>query len=517
MPKLCPVCAASYPDPTVFCPADGSPLRLADTGTDLVGSVIADRYLVTELLGRGGMGEVYRARHVRLPREVAIKVLKAELAADAAAVARFNQEAKSAAQISSERVAAVHDFGETSEGLVYLAMDYVPGVALRRILEEESPLSPARVATVVGQVADGLEAAHRLGIVHRDIKPDNIMVVRDGEEWRCKVVDFGIAKAALGQRLTGTGMVVGTREYMSPEQLMGEDLDGRSDVYALAIVAYECLTGDLPFDQNTPDRGMSARLHRQPRRLEELRREQSWPPALQAALDGALERDVDRRTASAPAFARALSEAVTARVSAPQPRPPEQTTPKVAAARPNTAKVGGGVVLVALAAGGLLWMTNGDPPGSRGDKPPVADTARPAAPSKPEPAKPTGAPPSDPTGRPAAGTPAIAAPKPQMTAADARRRLETLSAELEALPDDPSGAATARRRLPEIGRLMAALTARRDSAVGHYATAMANLKANPDPGSLGPVCQQLAQVVKKAPQSEQAVSAGTYRVTLECP
>jgi hypothetical protein len=262
---------------------------------------------------------------------------------------------------------------------------------------------------------------------------------------------------------------------------------------------------------------MSARLHRQPRRLEELRREQSWPPALQAALDGALERDVDRRTASAPAFARALSEAVTARVSAPQPRPPEQTTPKVAAARPNTAKVGGGVVLVALAAGGLLWMTNGDPPGSRGDKPPVADTARPAAPSKPEPAKPTGAPPSDPTGRPAAGTPAIAAPKPQMTAADARRRLETLSAELEALPDDPSGAATARRRLPEIGRLMAALTARRDSAVGHYATAMANLKANPDPGSLGPVCQQLAQVVKKAPQSEQAVSAGTYRVTLECP
>jgi eukaryotic-like serine/threonine-protein kinase len=511
MPKLCPVCAASYPDPTVFCPADGSPLRLADTGTDLVGSVIADRYLVTELLGRGGMGEVYRARHVRLPREVAIKVLKAELAADAAAVARFNQEAKSAAQISSERVAAVHDFGETSEGLVYLAMDYVPGVALRRILEEESPLSPARVATVVGQVADGLEAAHRLGIVHRDIKPDNIMVVRDGEEWRCKVVDFGIAKAALGQRLTGTGMVVGTREYMSPEQLMGEDLDGRSDVYALAIVAYECLTGDLPFDQNTPDRGMSARLHRQPRRLEELRREQAWPPALQAALDGALERDVDRRTASAPAFARAFSEAVTARVSAPQPRPPEQTTPKVAAARPNTAKVGGGVVLVALAAGGLLWMTNGDRPGGGGPGA-VADTA-----SQPDTAKPDTAKLKADTGRPATDTSVKTPPKPQMTAADARRRLETLSAELEALPDDPSGAATARRRLPEIGRLMAALTARRDSAVGHYATAMANLKANPDPASFGPVCQQLAQVVKKAPQSEQAVSAGTYRVTLECP
>jgi serine/threonine-protein kinase len=510
MPKLCPVCAASYPDPTVFCPADGSPLRLADTGTDLVGSVIADRYLVTELLGRGGMGEVYRARHVRLPREVAIKVLKAELAADAAAVARFNQEAKSAAQISSERVAAVHDFGETSEGLVYLAMDYVPGVALRRILEEESPLSPARVATVVGQVADGLEAAHRLGIVHRDIKPDNIMVVRDGEEWRCKVVDFGIAKAAEGQRLTGTGMVVGTREYMSPEQLMGEELDGRSDVYALAIVAYECLTGDLPFDQNTPDRGMSARLHRQPRRLEELRREQAWPPALQAALDGALERDMDRRTASAPAFARALTEAVTARPAAPDPLPPQQTPtqqtpPPQPAARRVAAMVGAGVLLVALVAGGVALLSGGDQ--TVGQHPP-GNTAKPPEPPPPEPPKDT----VPPSGGGAATGLTPPPPEPQLTGADARRRLERLSGDLEALPDDPSGEASARGRLPEIGRLMGALTTRRDSAVGHYALALANAKAN----RLAPACQEFAQVVKKAPQSEQAVSAGNYQVALEC-
>lgn len=507
MPKLCPVCAASYPDHTVFCPADGSPLRLADTGTDLVGSVIADRYLVTALLGRGGMGEVYRARHVRLPREVAIKVLKAELAADTAAVARFNQEAKSAAQISSERVAAVHDFGETPEGLVYLAMDFVPGVALRRILEEESPLPPARVAALIGQVAEGLDAAHRLGIVHRDIKPDNIMVVRDGEEWRCKVVDFGIAKAAEGQRLTGTGMVVGTREYMSPEQLMGEDLDGRSDVYALAIVAYECLTGDLPFDKNTPDRGMSARLHRQPRRLEELRREQAWPPALQAALDGALERDMERRTASAPAFARALTEAVTVRPAAPDPLPPQQTPtqhtpPPRPTARPVAAMVGAGVLLVVLVAGGMAWLSSGD----RTVRTPV--TAKPPAPTPPEPPKGKVLP----SGGGVDTGPTPTPPKPELTGADARRRLERLSGDLEALPDDPSGEASARGRLPEIGRLMGALTTRRDSAVGHYALALANAKAN----RLTPACQEFAQVVKKAPQSEQAVSAGNYQVALEC-
>jgi serine/threonine-protein kinase len=327
MPKVCPVCSASYPDSNAFCPNDGTTLRAADADGDLIGSVVADRYLVTDLLGEGGMGKVYLARHVRLPLQAAIKVLRPELLKDPAAVARFNREAANASRIEHERVARVFDFGETSDGLVYLAMEYVAGQTLKGVLAKSGALSLQRTATIIRQVADGLDAAHRMGIVHRDLKPDNILVTQDEDGTdRCKVVDFGIAKAIGSNEkesgLTRTGFVVGTPEFMSPEQLLGGDIDHRSDVYALALVAYQCLTLDMPFDTNTPDRGMTARLVSAPRPLLAVKSEVAWPPALQRVLDQALDKDPAKRTVSAGAFAKAFEGALAISAAAPTPARP---------------------------------------------------------------------------------------------------------------------------------------------------------------------------------------------------
>jgi len=333
MPKVCPVCGTSYADTNIFCPADGSTLRAADPEGDLIGSVVADRYLVTDLLGEGGMGKVYLARHVRLPLQAAIKVLRAELLKDPAAVARFNREAANASRIEHERVARVFDFGETGDGLVYLAMEYVSGDTLKNLLAKTGPLSLERTARIIRQVADGLDAAHRLGIVHRDLKPDNILVTVDDADGsdRCKVVDFGIAKAIGSNEkesgLTRTGFVVGTPEFMSPEQLLGSDIDHRSDVYALALVAYQCLTLDMPFDTNTPDRGMTARLVSTPRPLITVKNDVRWPAALQQVFDQALDKDPAKRTASAGALAKAFEAAIAA-----PPAPVAPTTPAAAQA-----------------------------------------------------------------------------------------------------------------------------------------------------------------------------------------
>jgi eukaryotic-like serine/threonine-protein kinase len=297
----------------VFCPTDGTSLRADASSGDLIGTVIADRYLVNELLGEGGMGKVYLASHVRLPQKAAIKVLHQDMVQDAGAVARFNREAANAARIEHDRVARVFDFGETSDGLVYLAMEFVPGKTLRDLLNDSTRLTAVRAANLVYQVAEGLDAAHRLNIVHRDLKPDNILVVTDDNGGdRCKVVDFGIAKVTNSSetQLTQAGMLVGTPEFMSPEQVLGEQLDGRSDVYALALVAYEMFTGELPFEGNTPERKLTARLIQDPCPLAAVAPDVDWPAPLQEAFDHALVREPEGRTATALEFADAIVTAV---------------------------------------------------------------------------------------------------------------------------------------------------------------------------------------------------------------
>ncbi len=191
--KICPVCSTEYPDDVRFCPNDGQTLRACSPAHDLVGQVVADRYHVLHKLGEGGMGQVYLAEHVKMGRKSAIKVMNPAMVHDPDAVARFNREAANASRITHPNVCAIYDFGETPEGLIYLAMEFIEGEPLTDLMEREGALPVHRAVSICVQVADALQAAHDLGIVHRDLKPDNIMLTRgrDGVDL-VNVVDFGI-------------------------------------------------------------------------------------------------------------------------------------------------------------------------------------------------------------------------------------------------------------------------------------------------------------------------------------
>ena len=284
---------------------------------DLIGSVIDDRYVISALLGEGGMGRVYLGQHVHLPRKVAVKVLHSKLTNDSAAVARFNREAASTSRIEHERVARVFDFGRMEGGATYLAMEYIPGLTLSEVLDKEGALAPSRVSTFVTQIAEGLGAAHKLDIVHRDLKPDNIIVVTDGEgRESVKIVDFGIAKAidsTPGQTLTAPGFVTGTPEYMSPEQLLGKEIDRRSDVFALGLLAFRSLTNVLPFAAPNAERGFSAILSDRPRRLSDVAPNVEWSEGLQSVFDRVLARQPEDRYSTAAEFATAFHDAVATR------------------------------------------------------------------------------------------------------------------------------------------------------------------------------------------------------------
>ncbi len=322
--KHCPVCGKEYPDNVKFCPVDGSTLRAKSPTADLVGQVIADRYHIIKKLGEGGMGAVYLGEHVKMGRKSAIKVMNPGMAADPDAISRFNREASNASRISHPNVCQIYDFGETTDGVIYLAMEFIEGAALTDLIEKEGALPPARAGRILKQAADALASAHDLGIVHRDLKPDNIMIVqgRDGSDV-VKVVDFGIAKAVAGdeagQKVTKTGLVVGTPEYMSPEQLSGDKLDGRSDIYSLALVFYRMLTGVLPFQADSAQETMIKRLTDEPMRLAEARPDIVFPPELQAVLDKALARLPSERYANAAQFGRDAEAAVGALARRPAP------------------------------------------------------------------------------------------------------------------------------------------------------------------------------------------------------
>ena len=311
--KICPTCNTEYPANERFCPRDGTALRSQGSGTDLVGSVIAERFHVLKKLGEGGMGQVYLAEHVKMGRRSAVKVMHPGMVHDADAIGRFNREAANASRINHPNVAGIYDFGETPEGLVYLAMEYIEGETLTDIVKAKGALPPIRAAEITRQAAEGLHVAHDMGIVHRDLKPDNIMVTvdRDGFD-QVKVVDFGIAKSTSGdaQNVTRTGMVIGTPEYMSPEQLSGDKVDGKSDVYSLAIVAFNMLTGQLPFPSDTAQSSMIMRLTERPKTLTDMKPDTVWPEDVQAVMDRALERDASLRYQKARDFGRALFAAI---------------------------------------------------------------------------------------------------------------------------------------------------------------------------------------------------------------
>ncbi len=307
--KICPTCGTEYPLSERFCGRDGTVLRATSASGDLMGSIVGERYSVLRKLGEGGMGQVYLAEHVKMGRKSALKVMHPGMNQDADAIARFNREAANASRLNHPNICGIYDFGETSDGLIFLAMEFIEGQSLTSLVAQSGPLPPARAAAIILQSAEALQAAHDAGIVHRDLKPDNIMIARnrDGSDF-VKVVDFGISKAhgSDAQKVTKTGLVVGTPEYMSPEQGMGDKLDGRSDIYSLGLVAFNCLTGKLPFSGESAQEAMIARLIERPKTLAEMRPDVAWPVEVQRVMDKALARETASRYASAAQFGRDL-------------------------------------------------------------------------------------------------------------------------------------------------------------------------------------------------------------------
>jgi serine/threonine-protein kinase len=312
--KICPQCGQEFSGDLLFCPRDGMALRVpGDAGTDLVGRVVAERFHVLRALGHGGMGQVYLAEQVKIGRMCALKVIKPALVSSADAVLRFNREAANASRISHPNVIQVYDFGESADGLIFCAMEFVEGVSLATLLQEEGALPPRRAAAIALQIADALGAAHDLRIVHRDLKPENVMLARsrDGADV-VKVVDFGVSRIMgdATQKVTSTGLVIGTLDYMSPEQFTGEPVDGRSDLYSLGIVVFRMLTGQLPFQARSALEGMEARVLKGAPTLAAARPDVAWPGGLQAVLDTVFATAPADRHETAADFAADLEAAV---------------------------------------------------------------------------------------------------------------------------------------------------------------------------------------------------------------
>jgi serine/threonine protein kinase/predicted Zn-dependent protease len=256
----CPKCQAENPNDTLFCGKCGTKFeaeekeaasltKTIETPTEELtrGSVIADRYEVIEELGRGGMGKVFRVEDKKIKEEVALKLIKPEIAADKKTIERFSNELKFARKIAHRNVCKMYDLGE-EEGTYYITMEYVPGEDLKSFIRRSRQLNVGTAISLAKQVSEGLSEAHRLGVVHRDLKPQNVMIDKEGN---ARIMDFGVARSVTGKGITGAGVMIGTPEYMSPEQVEGKEADQRSDIYSLGIMLYEMLTGRVPFEGDT--------------------------------------------------------------------------------------------------------------------------------------------------------------------------------------------------------------------------------------------------------------------------
>lgn len=303
MQPKAPIVSAHSPTSLAGQPFDDDPAAL-------VGQLVADRYEVQELLGTGGMGCVYRARHVHIRKQVALKTLHAALLRSHEAVARFEREAVAAARIDHPNVVVATDFGRLPNGRYYLILEFVEGNDLRQELDASRQFALPRALSIARQIASALSAAHPVGIVHRDLKPENVMLVqRPGHPDLVKVLDFGIAKITLedkNQPLTQLGEVFGTPQYMSPEQASGKDVDGRSDLYSLGIIIHEMLTGKLPFEAADALGFIMQQLNGVPEALPA-----RVPEPLRQLVQSLLEKDPANRPASAAEVVAQLDRLMT--------------------------------------------------------------------------------------------------------------------------------------------------------------------------------------------------------------
>jgi serine/threonine protein kinase len=304
----CPSCRAENEGSALACTACGVSLAVPTTilvSVDLkAGALFHSRYEIVGPLGRGGMGMVYKARDRTLDELVAIKVLRPDFAQDPRMADRFKSEIKLARRVRHRNVCCIHDYGE-DQGLLYISMELIGGVDLKRILRENGPLPTEKAYDVAIQVAEGLQAVHDAGVIHRDLKSPNIMLDPAGV---ARLMDFGVAKrSGDGSAATTTGQILGTPEYMSPEQAQGKRVDFRSDIYALGIVTYEIFSGRVPFHGETPISTILKHLHDAP----PLEGPQATgiPPDLKPALRRMLAKDAADRYATATQCAAALRAA----------------------------------------------------------------------------------------------------------------------------------------------------------------------------------------------------------------
>ena len=304
----CPSCHAPV-NSGKFCPVCGA--SLATAGDPLIGQTLGGKFKIVKLLGEGGMGCVYKGEQQlgTKTRNVAIKTLHPHLSKDAKILARFEREVGTIAELEHPNTIQVYDFGKTdSDGILYIVMEFVLGQNLAETLEKSGAMDPARVEKIMNQICGSLEEAHGRGIVHRDLKPDNIVLTeRAGSKDFVKVLDFGIAKRSNEedkneQKLTQQGMVLGTPPYMSPEQFTGKPIDARSDIYSLAIVAYEMLTANLPFAANTAWEWATQHMTVPPKDIDQMPFHERIPPRMKDALRKGLQKSPDDRFATVRLF-----------------------------------------------------------------------------------------------------------------------------------------------------------------------------------------------------------------------
>jgi serine/threonine protein kinase len=313
--KICPECKQEFPDDSLVCPKDGSDLfvkRIYNNDSDMLAGITLDnKYKLERRVGRGGMGAVYIAHHTKFNKQVAVKVLSRDMTEDPSCFERFKREAEASARIKHPNAVSVIDFGQTVEQIVYLVMEYVDGLTLRKLIERESRLTPERTVNIARQICAGIGAAHRAGIVHRDLKPDNVMIeIIDGQEV-AKVLDFGIAKLKDSQQLsqiTKTDSVLGTPNYMSPEQCSGGTIDHLSDIYSLGVMLYEMLAGRVPFQAASAPAVIVQHVTKDPTPLSQV---SSVPEPLSHVVMRALDKQPSRRQQTALDLATQLEAALT--------------------------------------------------------------------------------------------------------------------------------------------------------------------------------------------------------------
>ncbi len=358
---ICPKCHLENASDSAFCrqcgtrfggPDRASPTRTLEAATGGLsrGAVFAGRYEIIEELGAGGMGRVYRARDTKLDEEVALKLIKPEIAAEPTTVERFRTEIKIARRITHKNVCRVYDLHEEDRRL-FLSMEYVPGEDLKSLVRRKGRLSVEEAVSIVKQVCEGLTEAHRLGVVHRDLKPQNIMITEGG---RAKVMDFGIARFVEASGLTVTGVMIGTPDYMSPEQAGGRDADQRSDLYAVGVILFEMVTGDVPFHGDT---AFSVALKQRseappdPGRLNP-----AIPESLRQLILACMEKDREKRYQTSEELLsdiRKIEEGLPVGNRALPPRR-KKLGKTLRAVKWTAVLAGGGAVL--LLAAGLLWV-----------------------------------------------------------------------------------------------------------------------------------------------------------------